>query len=87
MEIPMRRAREEARCFIESVPVNRAVLLGHECFNGWLICALAPGYDEKIESKLLSAEILSEGEESTRALRLYATRLELGDWRDLGNWD
>ena len=87
MEIPMIHARCKADHSDEKRIVNRTFLLGNESLNGWPIWALPPGYDEKVESKPLSAEIVREGEERARELRLYAARLEVLDDRNLGRWD
>jgi hypothetical protein len=80
-------ARYNAERFADKSRVTRTVLLGDESFNGWPIWAVPPGFGEKVESKPLSTEIVREGEERARELRLYAARLEVLDDRNLGRWE
>jgi hypothetical protein len=64
-------------------------LTGWRDSQSWPIWAVPSWYGEKVESKPLSAEIVREGEERARELRLrlYAVRLEVLDGRNLGRWE
>ena len=79
-------ARDKVERIIEKLPATRTFLVGNESFNGWPVWAVPATFGEKVESKPLSAEIVREGEERAREMRLYAARLEVLDGRNLGRW-
>ncbi len=80
-------ASDKAQRIIDALPANRTVLVGDESFNGWPVWAVPASFGEVVASTSLSPEIVAAGEERARELRLYAARLEVLDWRNLGRWD
>jgi hypothetical protein len=79
-------ASDKAQRIIDALPANRTVPVGDESFNGWPVWAVPASFGEQVASTPLSAEIVREGEERARELRLYAARLEVLDGRNLGRW-
>jgi hypothetical protein len=79
-------ARYKAQQIIEARPVTRTLLVGDESFNGWPVWAVPASFGETVAETPLSPEIVGEGEERARELRLYAARLEMLDGRHLGRW-
>ena len=86
LDTDMLMARYKARQIIEARPVARTVLDQGESFNGWPVWAVPASFGEEVASTPLSPEIVREGEERARELRLYAARLEVLDSRSLGRW-
>ena len=83
----MLMARYKAQRMIEERPVTRTVLDQGESFNGWPVWAVPASFGEQVASTPLSPEIVREGEERAREMRLYAARLEVLDGRNLGRWE
>ena len=87
LDTDMLMARYKAKRVIEGLPVMRTVLDRGESFNGWPVWAVPASFGEKVASTPLSPEIVRQGEERARELRLYAARLEVLDGRNLGRWE
>ena len=83
----MLMARYKAQQIIEARPVTRTELVQDESFNGWPVWAVPASFGEQVASTPLSPEIVRQGEERARELRLYAARLEVLDGRNLGRWE
>ena len=64
--------------------MTRTVIDRGESFNGWPVWAVPVSFGEQVTSTPLSPEILRDGEERARELRLYAARLEVLDGHNLG---
>jgi hypothetical protein len=83
----MLMARYKAQQIIEARPVTRTLIDRGESFNGWPVWAVPASFAEPVAETPLSPEIVAAGEERGRELRLYASRIEVLDGRNLGRWE